>query len=56
LVRVLELLEEEIIIDMALLGVTRIDQITSNYVCKAPPVTFAHEMSAFAHIPGGQLR
>jgi len=50
-------LEEEIIVDMALMGVTRIDQITSNYVCKAPPVTFAHEMSAFVHIPGsGQLR
>jgi glycolate oxidase len=57
LLRVLELLEEEIIVDMALMGVTRIDQITPNYVCKAPPVTFAHEMSAFVHIPGsGQLR
>jgi isopentenyl diphosphate isomerase/L-lactate dehydrogenase-like FMN-dependent dehydrogenase len=56
LVRVLELLEEEMIIDMALLGVTRIDQINRNYVCPAQPVTFAHEMSAFCHIPGGQLR
>jgi glycolate oxidase len=56
LVRVLELLEEELTIDMALLGVTRVDQITANYVCKAPPATFAHEMSAFTHIPGGQLR
>jgi glycolate oxidase len=56
LVRVLELLEEEITIDMALLGVTRIDQLSRNYVCHAPPTTFAHEMSAFVHIPGGQLR
>jgi glycolate oxidase len=56
LVRVLELLEEELTIDMALLGVTRVNQITANYVCKAPPATFAHEMSAFTHIPGGQLR
>jgi isopentenyl diphosphate isomerase/L-lactate dehydrogenase-like FMN-dependent dehydrogenase len=56
LVRVLELLEEELIVDMALLGVTRVDQITSNYVRKTPPVTLAHEMSAFVHIPGGQLR
>lgn len=56
LVRVLELLEEELIVDMALLGVTRMDQITSNYVRKTPPVTLAHEMSAFVHIPGGQLR
>ena len=57
LVKVLELLEEEITIDMALLGVTRVDQLTSKYVCKAAPTTFAHEMSAFVHIPGGgQLR
>ena len=56
LVRVLELLEEELIIDMGLLGVTRIDQIDAKYVCKAPPVIFPHEMSAFIHMPGGQLR
>ena len=56
LVRVLELLEEELVVDMALLGVTRVDQITPAYVCKAAPVTFPHEMSAFVHIPGGQLR
>jgi len=56
LVRVLELLEEELVVDMALLGVTRVDQITPTYVCSAAPVTFAHEMSAFVHIPGGQLR
>jgi glycolate oxidase len=56
LVRTLELLEEEMIIDMALLGVTKVDQLTANYVCKAPPVTFPHEMSGFVHIPGGQLR
>jgi len=56
LVRVLELLEEELIVDMGLLGVTRVDQITRNYVCKTEPVTAAHEMSAFVHIAGGQLR
>jgi len=56
LVRVLELLEEEIVVDMALLGVTRIDQVNASYVCKAPPVSFPHEMSAFAHMPGGCLR
>ena len=56
LLRVLELLEEELTIDMGLLGVTRIDQINANYVCKARPVTFPHEMSAFVHMPGGQLR
>jgi isopentenyl diphosphate isomerase/L-lactate dehydrogenase-like FMN-dependent dehydrogenase len=55
LVRVLELLEEEMAIDMALLGVTRVDQISSTHVCKAPPATLAHEMSAFPHMPGGRL-
>jgi len=55
LVRVLELLEEELVVDMALLGVTRIDQVNASYVCKAPPVSFPHEMSAFAHMPGGRL-
>src|SRR5919106_1762225 len=54
LMRVLELLEEELIIDMALMGVTRVDQLNGRYVCKAEPVNFAHEMSAFCHIPGGQ--
>jgi isopentenyl diphosphate isomerase/L-lactate dehydrogenase-like FMN-dependent dehydrogenase len=56
LVRVLELLEEELMVDMALLGVTRVDQITRNYICTTQPVTIAHEMSAFVHIAGGQLR
>jgi isopentenyl diphosphate isomerase/L-lactate dehydrogenase-like FMN-dependent dehydrogenase len=54
--RVLELLEEEITIDMALLGVTRVDQIKPHHVCKAPAVALPHEMSAFVHLPGGQLR
>jgi glycolate oxidase len=55
LVRVLELLEEELVVDMALLGVTRMDQIAANHVCKALPVSFPHEMSAFAHMPVGRL-
>ena len=54
--RVLELLEEELIIDMGLLGVTRIDQISAKSVCKAPPVCVPNEMSAFPHLPGGQVR
>jgi len=56
LVRVLELLEEELIIDMGLLGVTRVDQISAKFVCKAPPVCVPNEMSAFPHLPGGQVR
>jgi isopentenyl diphosphate isomerase/L-lactate dehydrogenase-like FMN-dependent dehydrogenase len=55
LVRVLEILEEELIIDMGLLGVTRIDQVNPKHVCRAAPVALAHEMSAFPHMPGGRL-
>ena len=55
LVRVLELLESEIITTMGLLGVTRIEQLGPAHVCRARPVTPPHEMSAFVHIPGGRL-
>ena len=55
LVRVLEILESEIVTTMGLLGITRLDQLTSTYLCKVQPVTPAHEMSAFPHMPGGQL-
>jgi isopentenyl diphosphate isomerase/L-lactate dehydrogenase-like FMN-dependent dehydrogenase len=55
LVRVLELLESEIIAGMGLLGVTRIDQLTAAYLCRVQPLAVTHEMSAFIHIPGGQL-
>ena len=51
LVRVLEILESEIITAMALLGITRIDQLTPEYVCKSQPIALSHEMSAFAHMP-----
>jgi len=56
LVRVLEILESEIITTMGLLGITRLGQLNSNYLCRAQPLMAAHEMSAFPHLPGGQLR
>ena len=56
LVRVLEILEDEMTIDMALMGVTSIGQVNSNYVCRSYPAALPHEMSAFPHMPGGQLR
>lgn len=55
LVRALQILESEITATMGLLGVTRLDQLSSAYLCKAQPVGLAHEMSAFPHMPGGQL-
>jgi glycolate oxidase len=51
LVRVLEILESEIITTMALLGVTRVDQLKPAYLCKSQPTALSHEMSAFAHMP-----
>jgi glycolate oxidase len=56
LVRVLELLEDEITTAMALLGVTQLAQLSPAYLCKVPPLGPAHEMSAFSHVPGGQLK
>jgi glycolate oxidase len=55
LVRVLEILETEIVTTMGLLGITRLDQLDSKYLCKVQPLTPPHEMSAFPHMPGGQL-
>ena len=51
LIRVLEILESEIITSMALLGVTRIDQLKPEYLCKCQAIALSHEMSAFAHMP-----
>jgi isopentenyl diphosphate isomerase/L-lactate dehydrogenase-like FMN-dependent dehydrogenase len=55
LVRVLEILEDELIIDMGLLGVTRIEAVNASYVCRSYPTALPHEMSAFPHMPGGRL-
>ena len=55
LLRVLEILKDEVVTTMGLLGVTRLDQLNSNYLCKVEPIPPAHEMSAFPHMPGGRL-
>ena len=49
--RVLEILEEELIIAMALLGVTEIGQLGPSYVCPAEAVVPPHEMSAWVNKP-----
>jgi isopentenyl diphosphate isomerase/L-lactate dehydrogenase-like FMN-dependent dehydrogenase len=56
LVRVLELLESEIITTMGLLGVTNLGQLSEAYLSKVQPLPPTHEMSAFIHTPSGQLR
>jgi isopentenyl diphosphate isomerase/L-lactate dehydrogenase-like FMN-dependent dehydrogenase len=55
LVRVLEILESEIVTTMALLGITQLDQLSPSYLCRVQPLGPAHEMSSFPHMPGGQL-
>lgn len=55
LVRALEILESEIVTTMGLLGVTRLEELNEKYLCKVQPLTPPHEMSAFPHMPGGQL-
>ena len=53
--RLLEILEEEIVVAIALIGVTTIDQLSPNYVCKAEAVTPPHEMSTWVNMPGTRI-
>jgi isopentenyl diphosphate isomerase/L-lactate dehydrogenase-like FMN-dependent dehydrogenase len=55
IVRMLEILEDEIISTMGLIGVTSISQLTPQYVCKAEPVTPPHEMSSWVNMPVGRI-
>ncbi len=56
IVRMLEILEDELVSTMGLAGVTSIDQLTPKYVCKAEPVTLPHEMSGWVNMPVGRIR
>ena len=55
LVRVLEILESEMISAMGLLGVTNVKEIGPEYITKAMPVGFAHEMTSWNNLPGGRI-
>ena len=48
--RMLEIMEHEMISAMGLLGVTRIDQLSPDYVRRARQVTPPHEMSAWVNL------
>jgi glycolate oxidase len=56
IVRMLEILEDELVCEMGLLGVTSMAQVTSKYVCKAEAVTPPHEMSGWVNMPVGRIR
>lgn len=54
-VRMLEILEDELICEMGLLGVTSMAQVNADYVCRAEAVTPAHEMSSWVNMPVGRI-
>ena len=51
----LEILEDEIISSMGLLGVSSMAQLTPAYVQRAEAVTAPHEMSSWVNMPGERL-
>ncbi|MGE3148409.1 MAG: alpha-hydroxy acid oxidase [Pseudorhodoplanes sp.] len=55
LVRCLELIEREITNTLGLLGLTSFADLNADYICKSDVVGNCHEMSTFAHLPGGRL-
>ncbi|MGI9148933.1 MAG: alpha-hydroxy acid oxidase [Chloroflexota bacterium] len=54
-VRMLEILEDELISAMGLTGLTSIDQVSEKYICQAEPVVDAHEMSSWVNMPVGRI-
>ncbi len=55
LVRMLEILEDELVSAMGLIGLTSMDKLTRKYVCAAEPVTDAHEMSSWVNMPVARI-
>jgi glycolate oxidase len=55
IVRMLEILEDEMVSTMGLLGVTGVGQLGPEYLRRADPVIPAHEMSAWTNMPGGRI-
>jgi len=53
LVRVLELLEDEVRVCLGLLGVTRFDELDASYLCAETPVTPPSVLSAFPLLQSG---
>jgi glycolate oxidase len=55
IVRMLEILEDELVCAMGLVGLTSLSQVTPKYVCKAEAVTPPHEMSGWVNMPVGRI-
>jgi isopentenyl diphosphate isomerase/L-lactate dehydrogenase-like FMN-dependent dehydrogenase len=54
-VRMLEILEDELTIAMALTGISSLSQVTPKLICQAEPVTPPHEMSSWVNMPVGRI-
>ncbi|MBW2000001.1 MAG: alpha-hydroxy-acid oxidizing protein, partial [Deltaproteobacteria bacterium] len=52
LVRMLEILEQEISISMGLLGISKLDELTSDFVTQVAPVKYPGPLSPFPSIEG----
>jgi isopentenyl diphosphate isomerase/L-lactate dehydrogenase-like FMN-dependent dehydrogenase len=55
IVRMLEILEDELLSAMGLVGLTSIADVTPRYVCTADAVTPPHEMSSWVNMPVGRI-
>ena len=55
-VRVLEIIQNEIEISMGLLGIAQVDRLGPAYLTQGTPVRLPHEMSAFPHLPVDRLK
>lgn len=55
IVRMLEILEEELIIAMALTGMTSMADVTPKLVCPSESVTPPHEMSSWVNMPNPRI-
>ena len=54
-VRVLEILDEEMRVSMGLMGITSLDQLNMSRVCAGEPTTAPHEMSTWVNMPKGRI-
>jgi glycolate oxidase len=54
-VRVLEILEQEMTTALGLLGVNNLGQITPAHLTRGEPVVMPHEMSAWVNMPGDRV-
>ncbi|MFN8522661.1 MAG: alpha-hydroxy acid oxidase [Chloroflexota bacterium] len=55
-VRMLEILEDEMVANMGLLGTPSLGSLTPKHVCTAEAVTPPHEMSAWVNMPVDRIR